>query len=59
VRYDDRGGYGEDRFIATGPVGNRLYVVTFTMRDEAMRVISMRAADKREFKRYEAEIVKN
>ena len=43
VRYDDREGYRDDRFIATGPVGNRLHVVTFTMRDEAMRVISIRA----------------
>jgi Ribonuclease toxin, BrnT, of type II toxin-antitoxin system len=44
VVFDDRIAYGEDRFIATGTVDGRVYVVVFTMRGEVMRVISMRAA---------------
>jgi uncharacterized DUF497 family protein len=59
VVFDDRIAYGEDRFIATGTVAGRVYVVVFTMRGEVMRVISMRAANRQEFQRYEAQIVKN
>jgi uncharacterized DUF497 family protein len=59
VVFDDRIAYGEDRFIATGTVHGRVYVVVFTMRGEVMRVISMRAANRQEFQRYEAQIVKN
>ena len=59
VVFDDRIAYGEDRFIATGAVDGRVYVVVFTMRGDVMRAISMRAANRKEFQQYEAQIVKN
>jgi len=45
---DERRDYGESRFIALGFVGTRQYVLIFTMRGEAVRVISMRKANTRE-----------
>ena len=45
---DERRNYGEARFIALGFVGTRQYVLIFTMRGEAVRVISMRKANTRE-----------
>jgi len=52
---DTRTGYGEARYCAIGHIGDRLHVLVFTPRDDAMRVISLRKANKREVKRYEQE----
>lgn len=52
---DMRMKYGEDRYCAIGYIDERLYVLVFTPRDDAMRVISLRKANKREVKRYEQE----
>ncbi len=45
---DTRLDYGEQRFIAFGHVGVRLYVCVFTMRGEVARIISVRKAGYRE-----------
>jgi len=49
---DDRFPYGEARSIATGLIGERVHVPVFTMRSEAMRVISLRKANCREVLKY-------
>ena len=48
VIQDKRRDYGEDRFIAYGPIGDVLHVCVFTLRGEVRRVISLRRANKRE-----------
>jgi len=53
IEQDTRRDYGEVRFQATGWIGQRLYVVIFTMRDNVARIISLRKANKRERKRYD------
>lgn len=52
VSKDDRADYGEDRFVAVGQLDGRLHVLIFTLRDEAVRAISLRKANKREVKRH-------
>ncbi|WP_454732354.1 MULTISPECIES: BrnT family toxin [Cupriavidus] len=52
VQDDDRFPYGEARFIATGLIGERVHVLVFTMRGEAMRVISLRKANCGEVLKY-------
>jgi len=42
---DDREDYGEDRFVIIGMVSNRLLFVAYTMRGEAIRIISARGAE--------------
>jgi uncharacterized DUF497 family protein len=53
IREDARKDYGENRFQALGLLDGRLYPVAFTVRGEALRVISMRKANKREERQYE------
>jgi uncharacterized DUF497 family protein len=50
---DDRRDYGEARLWAVAPIGGRLHVLTFTMRGEVVRAISLRKANDRERRRYE------
>ncbi len=50
---DDRESYGEQRFNACGFLLGRLVIVTFTMRDEQLRIISLRKATKHEQKYYD------
>jgi uncharacterized DUF497 family protein len=45
---DDRRDYGEARFNAFGLVNGRLFVCTYTMRDQTYRLISIRKASKQE-----------
>ena len=45
---DDREDYGELREIATGYIGDVLHVLIFTDREEVIRVISLRKANKKE-----------
>jgi uncharacterized protein len=53
VSPDDRREYGERRQLALAPMGGRLWVVVFTDRPEGRRVISLRKANFREYRRYE------
>lgn len=50
---DARQDYGEERFIALGYIGGRLYSMVFTVRGDVLRIISLRKANKREVKSYE------
>ena len=49
---DDCEDYGENRLIIIGLVDSRLLVVAYTMRDEAIRIISARAAEPFERREY-------
>lgn len=53
IEADDRHNYGEVRITAIGRLDNILHVLIFTMRGDALRVISFRKANKREVRRYE------
>ena len=53
VRIDSRYDYLEPRLVSTGPIGNRLYVMVFSLRETAVRIISLRKANRREVKAYE------
>lgn len=53
VTQDDRQDYGELRQVALAPMDDRLWVVVFTERPEGRRVISLRKANLREYRRYE------
>ena len=52
LRVDDRKRYSEPRFVATGLIEQRLYVMVFCLRANAVRVISLRKANLREVKSY-------
>jgi uncharacterized DUF497 family protein len=52
---DLRRDYGERRFQALGLIENRLHMMVFTPRANKAHVISLRKANKREVKRYEAQ----
>lgn len=52
IKADDRKRYGETRFQATGYIGLRLYVMVFTLRGAAVRLISLRKANPREMNCY-------
>lgn len=49
---DTRRDYGESRFRVFAYIGERLYALVFTPRDDAVHVISFRKANGREIKRY-------
>ena len=49
---DDREDYGETRLLIIGLVDHRLLVVAYTMRNEAIRIISARAAEPFERREY-------
>ena len=50
---DERHEYGEMRYRAIGRLGDEIAVVVFTMRDETLRVISLRLASRKERRQYE------
>ena len=52
---DTRKDYGERRYQAVGLIADRLHVLVFTPRSGKTHVISLRKANKREVKRYEAQ----
>ena len=52
---DDRNDYCEERLITLGFIGNKLHVMVYTIRGHKIRIISLRKANKREFKYYEKE----
>ena len=53
VRQDHRFSYAENRYELIGRIEGRLYVLIYTPRDDAIRIISARKANSREAKRYE------
>ncbi|RWA36957.1 BrnT family toxin [Xylella fastidiosa] len=52
VREDTRKQYAEPRFEAKGYIGNRLHLMVFCLRGDAVRVISLRKANSREVRSY-------
>ncbi len=52
VHEDTRQQYAEQRFEATGYIGERLHVMVYCLRGDAYRIISLRKANPREVKRY-------
>ncbi|HVY13346.1 MAG TPA: BrnT family toxin [Alphaproteobacteria bacterium] len=55
IKKDIRRDYGENRFSATGFVGNRLHVAIFTTRGKTLRLIGLRKANSKEQRYYEEE----
>ncbi len=55
VERDDRRDYGEERFRLYGRVAGRLFVIAYTRREAATRIISARKANARERDRYGAD----
>ena len=53
---DTRRDYGEQRYLAFGERNGLLFVVAFTIRDGAFRIISARRANARERRAYEKRI---
>lgn len=53
---DTRRDYGEQRCLALGERNGLLFVVAFTLRDGAFRIISARRANARERRSYEKRI---
>ncbi len=54
--FDDREDYGELRELAIGFIGVRLHVLIFTRRNERIRIISLRKAEKPDVKKYVEEV---
>ena len=52
IEIDNRKNYQEIRFNALGLIDDRLYHMTYTVREDIVRVISLRKANKREVIRY-------
>jgi uncharacterized DUF497 family protein len=55
VFLDDRYDYGEERFRARGFLDGWLHILVYVLRNDRLRVISLRRANARECKRYAAE----
>ena len=53
VQADARHSYGEERYRLMDKIEQRLFVVVYTPRHEAMRIISARKANQRELRQYE------
>ena len=53
---DDRRDYGESRFSGLGHIHDALHAVVFTMREDIIRIISLRRANMREQRKYYREI---
>ena len=49
---DDRYGYGEERYAILGMVDGRILFVAYTLREEAIRIISARGAEPYERRKY-------
>jgi uncharacterized DUF497 family protein len=53
VKLATRRDYGEERYLGIALLGDRLYSVVFTPRDETLRIISLRKASNTEIDAYE------
>jgi uncharacterized DUF497 family protein len=56
VAEDSRKNYGERRFQALGLIAGRLHALVFTPREGRVHVISLRTANRREVRSYEAQV---
>ena len=56
IEPDDRRDHGEQRLRALGPISGRLYAMACVHRGDAIRIISLRKANRREFNYYVQEI---
>jgi uncharacterized DUF497 family protein len=52
IQEDNSEAYGEQRQVATGRIGDTLYVYVYTLRGDEDRAISLRRATPRERRRY-------
>ena len=57
IIYDEEHSEGEDRYNLIGAVESHILFIVYTMRGEAVRLISARPATKREIERYYGEEV--
>lgn len=53
IQSDNRHSYGEARYQLTGAIEQRVFVVVYTPRNDACRIISARKANQREVRQYE------
>jgi uncharacterized DUF497 family protein len=53
IQVDTRRDYREERLVGHGMLDNRLHCVVFTLRDGAIRIISLRRARNREIVEHE------
>ena len=53
VERDRRWDYGEDRYRLLGAIERRVFVLIYTMRSSAIRIISARKASRKEVREYE------
>ena len=53
IEKDQRWDYGEERFRVLGLLNEKVFVVIYTKRPSAIRIISARRANRREVRRYE------
>lgn len=53
IQLDSRYSYGEERYQLMGVIERRLFVLVYTPRSDAMRIISARKANQREIRYYE------
>ena len=53
IRQDTRYPYGEDRYQLAGHIEGRLFIVIYTIRKGAIRIISARKANQREARHHE------
>lgn len=53
IQADTRHSYGEERYQLMGKIERRLFVVVYTPKHGAMRIIPARKANQREVKHYE------
>lgn len=53
---DTRFHYGEQRFVTFGYIAKRLFCVVYTVREERIRIISARKANKKEVKHYDCSL---
>lgn len=53
IQADTRHSYGEERYQLMGWIEQRLFVVIYTPKHDAIRIISARKANQREVKHYE------
>ena len=53
IQADTRRSYGEQRYQLMGRIEQRLFVLAYTPRHDALRIISARKANQREVKHYE------
>lgn len=53
IEQDTRQDYQEKRYVALGFIEDRFHLLIFTVRNNAIRIISLRKANKREERKYE------